>query len=80
MTTAATKAKEYADSLYNQLKEQREGLMELRNDYNTLKEDRDCLLIKNHDLTRKFDHEVARLNTIIGNYREEILRLSVTPK
>lgn len=49
----------------------------LRADYADLKQDRDGLLIRNHEVERKFEHEVGRLNTIIGNYRQEIIQLGL---
>lgn len=61
MTTAAASARDEAS--------------ELRDTLADLKIDRDNLLIKNHEMTRKYEHEVGRLNTIIANYRAEIIRL-----
>ena len=58
--------------------------VELQQEVNTLrtaledmKQDRDGLLVRNHELTRKFEHEVGRLNTIIANYRAQIVNMGL---
>jgi len=52
-----------------------EEVTRLCDELSDMKQDRDSLLIRNHELTRKYAHEVGRLNTIISNYRQEIVRL-----